>query len=541
MFDRQNLRIKDDLIKDLQAGFSLFLIALPLSIGIALASGAPASAGLIAAIVGGVLGSFLGGGHININGPAAGLIVIMLSAVQLLGQGNIELGFQLTLATIVVAGFLQVIMGLLGWARIGFIFPSSVIHGMLTSIGLIIIIKQIYVALGIPSQSQSTIEQLINLPQNISLFQPGITLISLISLSTLLLAGQLKKFDRFSFLAWIPAPVLAVFAGLASVYIFQLRSIQPVSLGPWAINIDSQSLLNIPHTFLGTFTIPDFSQILTFPSVKVIITLALVASLESTLSASAIDKLDPLKRRTNLDRDLWSKGICNILSGLLGGLPIISEIVRSSANIASGARTVFSNFFHGLFIFIFVVLFPSFLNEIPLASLAILLIVVGWRLSHPSQFKQAFKIGPDHILGFISTLLVTLTFDLLVGILTGLIVELSIALFMGLKIKNLFRATLKIQSDDKHTTIQIESPLVFSNSLPLRTHILNTFQQSKNLTVNLRQSCFIDHTLMDQLQSLKALFEDHGLSLQILTSPHHQSFSNHALASRKMNPLDIKS
>jgi MFS superfamily sulfate permease-like transporter len=264
-----------------------------------------------------------------------------------------------------------------------------------------------------------------------------------------------------------------------------------------------------------------------------IVTLALVASLESTLSAYAVDKMDPLKRPSDLNRDMFSKGICNIFCGLIGGLPIITEIVRSSANISNGAKTQLSNFFHGVFIFAFAVFFPSILNEIPLASLAALLCVVGWRLAHPSQFKHAYKIGPDHIIAFLVTLTMTLAVDLLVGIFSGLLVEFAISMFMGVKLKSLFKTTIETRSDSEKVIIETLSPVIFSNSLSLRARILENLESSKSVTVNLTKAEFIDHTVMDLLDTISNAVKDRGGEFKVLVSPHHKSFSDHALASRK--------
>lgn len=510
---------------DLYAGFSVFLIAVPLSVGIAIASGAPASAGLIAAIIGGVLGSFLGGGHVNINGPAAGLIVIVLSSIQLLGQGNSELGFRFTLAAMVVAGLLQIFFGLLGWAKLGVAFPSSVIHGMLAAIGLIILIKQFFVGIGVTPQSKTLIELIAEIPASLMKMNTEVITVSAITLGSYLGLQKLQKFNitQIKWLRILPPPLIAVLAGAFTAHFFHWHE-DPVH---------SNFLLHIPKNLTSEFITPDFSKILSFDSLRMSITLALVASLESTLSACAADKMDLDKRQTNLNRDLWSKGLCNMICGFIGGLPIITEIVRSSANISSGAQSRYSNFFHGILIFGFVIFFPWLLNEIPLASLAILLIIVGWRLAHPSQFKQAFKIGPDHILAFATTLLVTIAIDLLVGIAAGLLVEFVVALFMGVNVRSLFRPEIKTKSDPHRVVLESHSPVIFSNSLSLRTRMLEFLESSQNLTVDLRKSNFIDHTVMDQLKVIGDCFKDRGVDFKILTSPKHRALSDHELASRR--------
>lgn len=528
------LGLQKDWKADVQAGFILFLVALPLSVGIALASGAPASAGIIAAIVGGVIGSFLGGGHININGPAAGLITIVLSSVQLLGRGDATLGFKLTLAAIVIAGILQVLVGVLGWAKIGLAFPSSVIHGMLTAIGVIIIAKQVHVALGVAPQAKSAMGLILEIPRSLVNLNGEVALIGLTSFIILIGHQKLLSFPKLRFLKYLPAPLLAVATGILMGVSFDLHHHHVVQFFDWNLEADPRFLLKIPENLTSSIIFPDFSQIMSFDSWRMIMTIFLVASLESTLSAYAVDKLDPERRHSNLNRDMWSKGICNLVCGLIGGLPIITEIVRSTANIANGAKSKLSNFMHGIFILAFVALFPWMLNEIPLASLAAILIVVGWRLAHPSQFKEAYHIGPDHILAFSVTLIVTLAFDLLLGIFAGLVVEFAIALVMGVKPKDLFKPKYATQLESDQVVIESQSPIIFSNSLKLRTHMLDFLGSSKNVTVDLSKSHFIDHSFMDQLDSIKDGFKERGLDFEVITSPDHQPLSKHELSSRRI-------
>ncbi|MGZ3771550.1 MAG: SulP family inorganic anion transporter [Bdellovibrio sp.] len=509
---------------DLNAGFSLFLIALPLSIGIAMASGAPPSAGIISAIVGGILGSLLGGGHININGPAAGLIVIVLSSIQLLGHGDPALGFKYTLAAITVAGALQIFFGLLGLARLGLAFPSSVIHGMLTAIGVIILVKQIFVGAGVTPHSKTVFDLILEIPKSLQNINVGISFIALATLIAFLGFQKIQNQTLFRKLRFLPAPVVAVCTGvLLSKYLESHTSL---------LTNAGNYLLRVPDNLFAGLARPDFSIISSYDSIKMIITLTLVASLESTLSSFAVDKLDPLKRSSNLNRDLWSKGVCNIICGFFGGLPIITEIVRSSANISSGAKSIFANFFHGIFILAFIVCCPWMLNEIPLSSLAALLVVVGWRLAHPSNFKHAFEIGPDHTVAFMATLITTLAVDLLAGIVVGLIVELTFALIMGVKVKNLFKANIQtVRSDDK-VIIKSHSPLLFSNSLTLRNQVSEFANTSKNITVDLTKSDFIDHTVMDCIDSMQNSFQEFGGEFKVITSPRHRTLSNHSSSSR---------
>lgn len=520
---------------DLSAGFNIFLIAIPLSVGIALASGAPPAAGLIAAIIGGIVGSFLGGGHININGPAAGLIVIILNCINTLGANDPILGFQYTLAIIVIAGLIQVAIGLLGWARIGLAFPSSVIQGMLVSIGLIILIKQTIVVLDLTTNAKNIFEYFFELPTSIKSINVISTFIGFITLLTFLGIQKIKQNTSSKFFIFLPAPLMAILVGVIIAHIFNFKEEHLIHFGNWNVSVGPHLLLSVPQNFTGHFHFPNFSQILHWDSIKFIITLALVASLESTLSAHAVDKIDPLKRQSQLNRDLWSKGICNVLCGLIGGLPIITEIVRSSANISNGARSILSNFFHGLFILLFTICFPWILNEIPLSALAALLIVVGWRLSHPTLFKNAFQIGPDHMLAFATTIIITLAFDLLLGIFAGLLVEIAFAVVMGTKLRELFNPVIKTKQEANHIIIESHSSMIFCNMFGLRNHVQQFIVHSSNITLDLSRSPFIDHTVMDFLSSFRIKLKEQGIQLTILTSPLHHSFSKHQLASKKFS------
>lgn len=531
---QSNVGFKENWKFDLNAGFVLFLLAVPLSVGIAIASGAPPSAGLIAAIVGGVIGSFLGGGTVNINGPAAGLIVTVVTSVHLLGHGNMEQGFKYTLAVIVMAGALQILFGALGWARLGLAFPSSVIHGMLTAIGVIILIKQIYVGLGVTPQSKSIFGLFLEFGESLRKLNAGATLVGGATLFSLLGVQKLQKTNKIKWLKYLPAPLVGVFTGTMIAHFLKSSHNTPVMLGAWDFSLASNFFLHVPQNFSASFISPDFSLAWTSDSWRMVIAFALIASLESTLSAYAVDKLDPLKRASNLNRDLLSKGFCNMLCGFIGGLPIITEIVRSSANISSGAKSYYANFFHGVFILGFVIFCPWVLNEIPLASLAALLVVVGWRLAHPSQFMHAYKIGPDHILSFAVTLIMTLAVDLLVGIFAGLVVEFAISMFMGAKLNSLFKPKIQMQTDSQTAVIKSNSSLIFSNSLGLRTPLLAFLEDSKHMTVDLTKAHFIDHTVMDQLNDIGNGFRERGLEFKIVTSPQHRSLSDHNLASRRI-------
>lgn len=492
---------------DFSAGFQVALVALPLSIGIALASGAPASAGLIAAIVGGLVGSWLGGGYVNINGPAAGLIVIVLGAVN-------TLGFRGMLAAAVVSAAFQILMGLAKLGRKGTAFPASVIHGMMAAIGIIIIAKQAHLAIGHVAQAKNPLMLLAELPMSFSNFDHTIALVGLATLGLLIVWNTVNV----SLFKKIPGPLVAVIFGAVLAKV---------------IGLDGKALLNVPADVRSWVIFPDFSVMSSAAGWKAAITLNLVGSLETVLSAAAVDKIDPLKRKTNLDRDLMSKGVTNLVSAAVGGLPMIAEIVRSSANVSFGARTWKANFFHGAIILVAVLILPFALNLIPVASLAAILCMIGWRLGNPKHLKHALHIGKDNAVGFIVTLILTLGVDLLVGIFCGVAAQYVAEMIMGLKPAEAFKAHYKISEKGGKEVIEAESSLIFSNFLGIKEHLFKTAQAKKSAKIDLTKCPYIDHSVMEQLEELKSYFETQGASFDWDMAPDHQSVGHSTLSARK--------
>ncbi|MGE3611293.1 MAG: SulP family inorganic anion transporter [Bacteriovoracaceae bacterium] len=510
------MKLLEDIRPDLSAGFSVALVALPLSIGISLASGAPASAGLIAAIIGGLIGSFLGGSHVTVNGPAAGLIVIVLDAVINLGHGDNVAGFKGMLAAAVVAGAMQIVFALLKLARKGSAFPISVIHGMMAAIGLIIIAKQIHVLFGYTPTAKNPLLLYAEIPSAIMNMNPMVTLIGVISVAFIIVWSKLS----WSFTKKIPAPLLTVIIGAALAAL---------------LGVTGNSLLNVPADVTSWIIFPDFSVMSTYEGWKAAVTLALVATLETTLSAAAVDKLDPQRRKSDLDKDLLSKGICNMASAAIGGLPMIAEIVRSSANVSFGAKTWRANFTHGLVILIAVLLLPAALNFIPLSALAAILIMVGFRLGNPMHIIRAKKIGWDNLVGFLTTLLVTLGIDLLMGIFLGALAQCLVEIYLGLKVSNLIKPTFSSTNKDSKTVqIKIESALAFSNFLVLKEKIQECLNQNKNLELEFTNCDYIDHSSMENIHDLKKQFEDKGLSITTTFSKKHVPMGSDSLSGLRM-------
>ena len=512
------MKFFDGIKPDFSAGFSVALVALPLSIGIALASGAPASAGLIAAIIGGIIGSWMGGSFVTINGPAAGLIVIVLDAILELGKGDNVQGFKLMLGAAVVAGALQIAFGALKFGRKGLAFPASVIHGMMAAIGLIIIAKQMHILIGHTPVAKNPVLLYAEIPRAIMNMEinPIIAVIGVISLVFLIVWSRLNN-------AWskkVPAPLIATILG----------SILALGLG-----VHGKGLLSIPSDFSNWIIFPDFSAMSTFAGWKAAITLALVASLETVLSAAAVDKMDPQRRESNLDRDLLSKGVCNMLSASIGGLPMIAEIVRSSANISYGAKTYKANLIHGVIILALVLLLPNALSMIPLAALAAILLMVGSRLGNPSHFIHAKKIGWDNLVGFAVTLILTLAEDLLVGIIVGALCQFVVEMYHGLKLRHLFKPEYILSKNESEVVVEVESALAFSNFLPIKDLAAEFANSGKNVRLELAHSRYIDPTVMDALDDLKKYFAHRGLIFSVGLSEKHKPMGIEHNSSRKLS------
>lgn len=485
---------------DMKAGLVVFLIALPLSLGISIASGAPSSAGLIAAIMGGLVGAYLGGSYVTINGPAAGLIVVVLSAIQSLGEGDPMIGFRRMLGCVVLVGLLQVVSGLLKAGRLAALFPLSVVHGMLSAIGLIIMIKQAHVFLG-HNSSGPIFNSIKTLPGHLMNPIPESALIGLASLVILLAYPQIK----IAIAKIIPAPlVVAVVSVVMAIY------------------LHPSSMVLIPTSPSELLITPLFDVIFSLNSLLATISIFFVASLESILSASAVDKLDPLERESNFDRELWSKGAVNLACGFLGGLPIIAEIVRSSANISQGARSPLSNFSHSIFILIFVIAFPDVLNMIPLSALAAILLLVGYRLANPKQFKSMYHLGINSFLAFITTIIVTLAEDLLLGIAAGVLMKVIVSFLMGARLNSILRPTFKIEASGDDAILSFEGSLTFFSILRQKDIL---FQASgyRHLKIDLSKVNFIDASSLSFLSRERSKLEKLGSNVMMTVPVEYET------------------
>ena len=499
---------------DILSGFLVFLIALPLCLGISLASGYPAVAGIFTAIIGGLVATFLSDSELTIKGPAAGLIVIALGCVQEFGFTGGEdpakdfQAYRLALGIGVVAGVYQIILGLFRVGILVKLFPAAAIHGLLASIGIIIISKQFPVLMGLSPQG-SPLELLAGMPSFINNMNPKVGLIGILGVCIVLGYGYIKN-PR---LKVIPAPMLMLliivpvgaFLGIGVEGTYTLNS-QLFDLGP-------KFLVNVPGNLLNAVTLPDFSGITTETGIKYTVLFAIIGTLESILSAKAIDAIDPWNRKTNLDRDLLATGIANSLSAFIGGLPMISEIVRSKANIDNGARTRFANFYHGMFLLICVALIPGAINKIPLAALAALLVITGYRLASPHEFVTIYREGKDQFIIFVSTILGVLATDLLKGLAIGIIVKIIIHFIRGGSILSL---NAKIVPErDQSVTIFLRGSIIFSSWIPLRKQLQRFYETEKRVTLDITETQFVDRRVMSRIEEWKEKFKEKGLEFSV--------------------------
>lgn len=525
---------------DMASGFLVFLLALPLCLGISLASGFPPAAGIISAMVGGLLVSRINGSHLTINGPAAGLIVVIYSAVQTLGEGDAMAGYRYTLGAIVIASVLQVLLGVYRAGQLSSFFPTSVVHGMLAAIGLIIIAKQSHVLLGVNLDFGSILSTIAQIPHSVLHPTPEIAFIGLSGLAILIVWPLL----RHPTLKKIPAPLVVLITGMGLGQFFGLQHehihaffLDKAYLANHEHLIQPQFLVDIPDQFTSMFHFPDFSKAMTIEFWEAVIGICLIGSLETLLVTSAVDKLDPYNRTSDFDRDLAAVGMGNVVAGLLGGLPMIAEIVRSSANVESGAKTGWANFFHGLIFLAFILLFPHVIHNIPLATLAALLVYTGYRLASPKTFQHVLSVGVEQLLLFVITIIGVLATDLLIGVALGIVAKLAIQVMRGVWLDNMFRIYFEIHRTDRQTiVIKLLGSALFSNFLPLRK-ALAEIEGGKTLVFDFSNGYLIDHTVMEFIDDFSRDYEAQGgKCLQV--GHALEKFSDHKLAARLMTADD---
>ncbi len=529
--------------QDLISGFLVFLIALPLCLGISLACGYPPIAGIFTAIIGSIVTTFISNSELTIKGPAAGLIVIVIGCIEEFGGDGMKDGwldadltaYRAALAVGVAAAVLQILFGLFRAGILGEFFPISAVHGMLAAIGVIIFIKQFPVAIGV-SASGEPLEMLREFPQYIVEANPAIAAIGLVSLAIMFLWPVVG--NKVAVLKKIPGAMVVLIVAIPMGMAFDLLHEHSYYLQGHEYQLGEQFLVKMPDRVFGMFddiTLPEFSVLAEGRAWKWVFMFFAIGSLESLLSAKAVDLLDPWKRKTSMDRDVLAVGIANLCASMVGGLPMISEIVRSKANIDNGARTRFADLWHGVFLLLCVAMIPMFLHLIPLAALAAMLVYTGFRLAHPTEFVHVYRIGREQLAIFVTTLVVVLATDLLIGVAAGIILKMVIHMSNGVPLKSLFKPYLEVEDISADTSLIIaRESAVFSNWIPFRRQIEQIgLIQRRNLIVDVSGTQLVDHSVMEKLDEMHRDFEQEGLSFEVRGLETLRPMSADSLAARK--------
>ena len=500
-----------ELKSDLPASIVVFFVAVPLCRGIAMASGAPQFAGIIAGIVGGIVVGIASGSPLGVSGPAAGLAVIVLTSIAAIGS------WPAFLLAVVLAGILQLIMGFAKAGFIAYFFPSSVIKGMLTGIGLLIILKQIPHALGYDKDPEGDLSYaqpdggttISSISNAFNALTPGAVLISVIAIAILIFWDQvlIKKHKIFQI---IQGPIVVVVLGIVMNYLYQSGSL-PFSLA--ADQVVRLPVANSLTEFFTFFTFPDFSAITNFKVWEVAVVLAIVASLETLLCVEATDKLDPYKRVTPTNRELKAQGLGNVLSGLIGGLPLTQVIVRSTANITFGGKTKMSAILHGVFLLISAITIAGLLNMIPLASLAAILIIVGYKLAKPALFVQMYKLGWEQFVPFVATVVGILATDLLKGIIIGVLFGIFYTLRHSYRNSHYMKDIRTTeQGHEVHHLVLAEEVSFFNKANVIQA--LDAIPANSKVVIDFSKSKSVAHDVLELIQNYEINAKTKNITVQ---------------------------
>jgi len=536
---------------DALAGLQVALLWTPFSLGVALASGAPAVAGLISAIVAGLLYPLLGGSHVTVSGPAAALAPVLLWGMLTLGHGDLAVGYPLVLVAVVLTGILQLGLAAIKAGRYASLLPVTVVEAMLAAIGIMIIVRQIPALFGAPSvPAKSVLEGLGLLPDQLAQAQLVPAAIGLGGLALMFLFRHLPG----RWVRWVPpAIVVSVLGGVIG----------------WLVALSPSLRISMPERFLDGFVMPDFTGLLDSPDIwlgmlVVVMTFTMIDGVESVASVKAVDKIDPWRRQSDANKTLRAMGVCNFTSGMLGGLTVIPNAVPSRANIDAGARTLWSNLYSGLFLLVFALLLPALLMRIPLAAIAAILIYIGWRLCEPAIFRRMAAIGRDRLLVFTATVLAILLTDLLKGMFIGIAVELALLLYLQVPsvrwiitgrftfkdawqvhrqtLAGLFRSPVikhrtepaEGQAPERH--VFTVGSLVGFNTLPMEESLARVPHGSPVVLRFTESAKLIDHSAMEFLQHTEEDMAGQGRSLTLEGLDQFQSFAPHPLATRLQEP-----
>ena len=515
--------LKENWRSDLLAAMSVSLVALPLALGIAVASNMSPMSGVLSAIIGGVVTTFFRGAHLAINGPGAGLIAVILGGLVAL-DGNINY----VLAAIVISGAIQTLMGVFKLGRFAKLLPSSVLHGILASIGVIIIAKQAPYALGTTSDADSIIGNLLDIFYKLPEANPFVLLVTL---SGILILVFYKRINS-KLIRAIPAPMWVLLMAIPMVFGFDFFNEHSISFFGYTYGVGPALLIDIPKDPLDCIMHPDFAMIGTMPFWLTVLSITTIASLETLASARAVDKLDPFKRTTDLNKDLVGVGISTMISGALGGLPIITVIVRSTVNVNNNAKTKWSNLYHGIFLLLFVLLLAPVLGSVPLAALAAILVHTGFKLASPQVFKHAYDQGVEQLLFLSSTLIITLYTDLLYGIVGGILITLITHMLLA-KVgvvsffKMIYRSGSKVYHLENGTySVKLRGVSNFLYALEL-DKLLEEIPLGSVVSIDMSQTRLVDLSIMENMIDFKRIHENSGGDVKLIGLDNHVASTSH--------------
>ena len=523
--------------KNIFSGFVVSLIALPLGLGLAIASEAPPIAGIIAAIAGGMVVSLLGGSHLTITGPGNGLVIVILSAIVGMGEGDLYQGYLYTLAAIMLSGLLLFIFGIFRLGALSEFFPTTALQGMLAAIGVGILAKQFHVMLGFTDVKGNTINQLVLIPNSIKnlLSNPSSDIIlasaiGVLSLAFLFLYARVRN----SVFQLIPAPMWVVIASIGVMYYYDLVLKNPEVLG-------SNLMITLPDNLMASLPSPDFGKILTSEFMGYTLSITLVAVIESLLSIKAVDKLDPLKRRSNINKDLRALGIATGVSGFFGGLNVVTVIARSSVNVNNGGNNRSANFFHAAFLVVFILLFAKQIQKIPMPALAAILVYTGYRLATPENLLRIYKVGKEQAIIFLTTLVATLMTSLTTGILLGILTTLLVHIVLNKSGVLFSRNWLKpnvlmyLEEETGNYYVSVKNFCSFLNFFKLKAK-LDEIPPSAHAIIDFSLCEFVDHTVMEGLNDYSRSFSRQGGFFEIIGLDVHEAKTEHPFAIRKSLP-----
>ncbi|MGY6648267.1 SulP family inorganic anion transporter [Wenyingzhuangia sp. IMCC45574] len=531
----QKKEFLSSLPQNIFSGFVVSLIALPLGLGLALASEAPPISGVIAAVVGGVIVALFGGSNVTITGPGNGLVVVLLTSITTLGGGDLQLGFAYTLAAIVMSGFIMILLGFLRLGILSDFFPSTAIQGMLAAIGIGIFAKQVHVMFGNSKVSGSLVEVLMQIPNtiidfftttNTSFFYAGI--IGLVSLAIMIFHSKIRN----KYFQLIPAPMWIVVFAVGMNYFYQLvlKQVYP---------IEKEWLINIPNNVFSTLAFPNFGIVHQSTFILSVISITLIASIESLLSIKAVDQLDPLKRKSNVNRDLKALGFATMASGFLGGLNVVTVIARSSVNVNNKATNRSANLFHSLFLVAFILLFQSQLKMIPLSALAAILVFTGYKLAAPVNIFAVAKVGKEQLVVFFATLITTIFTSLIVGIFMGIFTTFILHMFMNKGVVLFFRNMLKpnvlmYKEANGSYYLSVKNFSSFVNFYRLKNK-LNLIAEDQSVVVDFSRCSFVDSTVLENMNTYVEKFESKNGNFELIGLDLHGAGTTHPFAPRNIN------